>query len=568
MKLCNKLLFIFCVISFHVCSAMEQNVYFYEQITSLNFSSDGHSLIVGFISGYIAIVDRADTSIQKKISLYDKPVSSVALDGNDVVIGYANGIVHLKSLHENSYAIFKDQNVAITAVKITPSCIVTGSSDGSVCVRNRMGLLLKKLQVSAGVFTMCVSGDSCYVFIGCDDGSIWRYNTVCGDFEQLVQDLHKGKALCVLTDSRGFYVAYENAEVIYFNLVDKTTKIFKAKYPVYALQIIPEHEVLVGYKGNSIVADEIFDLATGGAYSASCKSDEIYSGFAIQGMNIVVAQAGRISLSRIVCECVPSLIQCLTDGIPLSKVIIRDRDHNICGYITQVQQNTYSSMKLCLRASSVKKGVYVEVVDMRGVSYNFYIYDKLALIDKFIISRELSHGALACVYRKVENKRLVYAHEVQQPEVRALPMDIHTVLHSYNVPLIDAHLIARAGTKYQKIIQGVQVNGNGIVWMFDDTRSMAPYVLKLFSREQAPREEQHEAGIQQDEACPAGQVVGKSTQDSQRQVRVYAWPLLYLSSESELFIQRLSGDRFKLTLFDEATGRQMHYHEYQPSAQA
>lgn len=100
MKLCNKLLCIFCVISFHVCSAMEQNVYFYEQITSLNFSSDGHSLVVGFISGYIAIVDRADASIQKKFSLYDKPVSSVALDGGKVKVEVQHLIVsHSKLSH-------------------------------------------------------------------------------------------------------------------------------------------------------------------------------------------------------------------------------------------------------------------------------------------------------------------------------------------------------------------------------------------------------------------------------------------------------------------------------------
>lgn len=544
--------------SFHACCSMEQSVNFYDLITVLNFSSDGHYLVVGFIGGNVAIVDSADMRIQKKICLYDKPVSVVALDENDLVVGYSDGRVQLKSLSGNSCATFKEQSGVITSAVITPLSVVTGSSDGSVCVRNKVDLLLKKFKVSAGVSTMHASGgDTSYVFVGCDDGSVWRYNNACGDFEQLVQDLHKGKALCVLSDNRGFYVAYENTEVVYFNLIDKTTKIFKAKSPLRVLQVLPDQEALVGYKGNSVVADEIFDLTTKNCYSAFCKSDEICGSVVIHGRNIVVAQGSRMYLSRISCESASCFVQCLTDGIPLSRVIIKDRDHNICGCITHVQQNMYYGVKSFLRASSLKKGVYVEAVDRYGVSYSFYIYDKLAHIDRVILYRDVSRGMLVCVYRKVGDKHFNHAYSVEQVVTRTLPVDIHAVLYSYNVPLIGACLIARAGTEHRRVIRGAKINERGFVWIFEILKSMAPYVLELVSREEVIKDEHHKDEMPRDKALTSGQLQDIS----------YEWPILYLTKQSELFVQRLPNNRLQLTHCDETTGHEIHSYGYRPSAQ-
>jgi hypothetical protein len=64
-------------------------------------------------------------------------------------------------------------------------------------------------------------------------------------------------------------------------------------------------------------------------------------------------------------------------------------------------------LKSFLRASSLKKGVYVEAVDRYGVSHSFYIYDTLAHIDRVIYIVMLSRGMLVCVYRKVGISTLI-----------------------------------------------------------------------------------------------------------------------------------------------------------------
>jgi hypothetical protein len=553
MCLRNKFLIVLCCVAL-ACCAMEQRVYVYDAVSALNFSSDGGSLIVGLANGSVLIVDRQDVSVQKKVHLYDVPVSVVAFDGGSIVIGYSDGTVHLKPIDSNAYATFKEHTGFVTAVTITRGCIVTGSSDGSICIRNNFGSLLKKMRVSAGVSVMHVSSGAGCLFIGCDDGAVWHYNIGGDGIEQLVQDLRKGKVLCVLGDAQGFYVAYDNTDMVYFNLMNKATKTFKARCPIYALQLIPEDGIIAGYNGNGVQACAICDTATGYVYRATRATGGAGGPVVVRGNDVAMARETYVGLSNRKYHAMSWFIQFLADGLQLKKLVIKDKNFHECAHLKGIGQNRYYRARVFLWTLLSQKGFYVEPVDVRGRRYTFYAHDTLESIDRLVVARDIAHGELSCVYRPAGKWLWKCAYAAQQVEPKSLPIDTHMLLYSLNIPLVDAHLIVRFGTSAQRIVQGFNMNGAGGVWIFEDTQSAAPYMLKLFSYAIGSKAAQRERGA----LCEVAHTPGQSAPEVPRVMEVYTWHIPYLARDSEFFVQRLFDGRVLLRHIHETTGLEVH----------
>ncbi len=478
-------------------------IQFHVPITALAFSKDGRYLVVGFYNSKVSVINVERGIVESTTSCHQAPVASIAKDEELITIGYSNGTMVIKKWDDLAWATLDAHRDKINALQYIGSVIVSGSEDKTFCVWNRQGLLLKKIQLPAPISAIEGQYNSKAFYVGCKDGSVFRYDMQTELVEQLVDNLKKGPITCIKSAEHGFFAGFGNCEVVFFNEIDKSTKIFGSSTQIEALEYIDHDRLLVG-ASKDFDADCIWDYESCVLFESLKDHDKINGPVAINRLNVASALGPELEVRAIRYQIKDLTVVMAIDEAKFDKLTIVDPDAHVSGHLKLIgKSRDVHKMRLCLRLSSFKRGGYIDLRDQAWSKTTWYYFHPLSEIKQLIFFRGIPQGDVVVGY-SVDSAPQIYNH-TSSPSTRSamlfFPSPIHAVLYSVTLAITQAWLTSTNTRGEKKWVQGLNLNGGRAIWRFEDANSSGPYTLSLKS--------------------------GDS---------VYEWEIPYLSTQSELIV--------------------------------
>ena len=457
---------------------------FKKPISALNFSLDGHHLVLG-VQREIYLIGLHNNSIGIPYDFYQKTVTSVAFDGTLLFVGYEDGTLVIKDvrfdMHSHVYAN-KAHRGKISIIQCTKSYIVTASEDNTVCIWRKDGSFVRSLQLPATITVLQLRNDGKEIYIGCQNGSVHFYRQSSQICHELVVNLHKGAVTCLALDSEGMFVGFENSEVVFFNFSDKSVKIFKASCPIQTLEIAQHDNVILGVS-SSVDHVYIWDRKTGFCFDSHKNKARSQGRVIINGSRLAYISGLGFNLEPVSYRVKHVAIEDYTNGVTLDPLKIIDGAGCESGCLRLDRKNRASSMKICLWEPEMLHGNHVLIKDLYDRPIKFYFHYPLRLIQKLLLFREGPAGRLVIGYTESLDGK--YMHNTQPDscvtQLAYTSGAVHASLYSCNMAISAACLTdSKEGREPRSITSGVNLNGKGHVWCFDGQGS-APYKLFIIS---------------------------------------------------------------------------------------
>lgn len=482
MRLCRRLC---CFIVALLCSMLNADLRlrFYDaSVCALNFSTDGQSLLAGLSTGKVCVINLARGVVDRTYDFYHDRVTALAEDDERLVVGYNDGTMIIKMVYDYAYVTIAAHQGRITVMKAISSSIVSGSDDKTFCIWDKNGYLVKRIQLPAAVSAIEAQNADKLLYIGCENGAIYRYNVNSQLCDELVVDLHKGQVTSLTVDNQGLFAGFGNREVVFFNFEDKSTKIFRSPDQIDALEIIKDNGTVLG-ASISTGSDYIWDRETACLFDVQRDQSRTEGPVAINRCRIAYAAGSQVVLRCINYKIKDMPLLTMIDSTKIDELKIVDRAGCVSGCLKNLdQERQLHQIRLCLRASAGQRGCYVDLQDQGGKSATCYLLHPLSAIRQMRLFREPATGDLAATYDTYsdDEKPQRAITTSRHAKLSFFPSKLHVGLYSFDMAITRACLTYKNGPHDVRQIRGTNLNGKGAVWIFDEDQDCCgPYVLSI-----------------------------------------------------------------------------------------
>ena len=497
-------------------------VHFDLPIQALNFSTDGKFLVVGLANGNVSVIDVESCQTVHTCQINKAPITAIARVDDHLVIGYANGMLTIKSMELEACSTFEAHQGAVTFIKCSSTWIVTASHDNTVRIWDNGGNKLASMKMPSAASAIEVVLEGNQVYIGCKNGTVHRFDGHSQSCDELVADLHKGEVTCLTLDTDGLFVGFGNGEVVFFNFLDKSTKTYRSYARIDALHVIKSKKIIFGIS-RMTMSDYTWDSDTGYLFGVHEHQTESPGSIASNGLILAIGCPGYVALHPFSYEIKNIPLLTLIGGLIFDSLKIFDKKGGLCGFAQYCLTKKYYNMRACLSESSSLQGGTAKVT--LG-SHKVIIFDyKIATSDikQLMLYRTLGRGDLAMGYNSSVNinpKIKIYTMLPWITNVRPFirPSRIQVHFYSCNVPIKAAYIEYENDVHETRCIKGINP-----IW---PDRSAA--------------DDQVSKGGRQDSILffEAFDCCGPYTLSILSEKNLYQWQLQYLSEQSDLLLRK------------------------------